>query len=215
MRVLYISTYPPEFCGIGSYMHDFLNAIKNNLDDYIVISNRIDKNEHDTKVIRLLDPKNPITIFKALSKIKEFDPDVVHIQYVSTLFQPWMSILMNMIKHPTLVESHEVLVYKHSRLNKLRKIALLYYEKVAYRNANKIIVHNKLMKDRLVKYYNISSEKIGVVDLGVDTEVDYKKDYSLNNKLLFFGFIHFDKGIDTLVDAFKIIQKKIQTLNLY
>ena len=214
MKIAYISTYPPEFCGIGAYMHDFLNSIKSELDDYMVISTYINKSVDDMKIIRLLNPRNPITIFKALLKIKEFDPDVVHVQYVSTLFQPWMPILMNMIKYPMLVESHEVLVYKRSRLNRLRKIALLYYEKVAYRNVNKIIVHNKLMHDRLIKYYNIFPEKIGVVGLGVDTEVDYKKDYSLNNKLLFFGFIHFDKGIDTLIDAFKIIQKKIPNIEL-
>jgi len=212
MKIAYLSTYPPEFCGIASYMKKFVHHIKNHLDDYIIISTS--KGSGNNRIFQLPTPWNPTSIYKCISKINSFNPDVVHIQYTSRFFKPWLPILVRLINYPIVLSSHEVLIDDNSRMNKLKKALLLLYERSIYQCVDKIIVHNDLMKIRLTKFYGVDDTKISVTPLGVDVKLLPKTDYRLNNKLLFFGYIHHGKGIDTLLDAFTILQKKIPELEL-
>lgn len=215
MRIVYISTYPPDFCGIAAYMHGFIE-VSGSKDEYIVLSNPlINEKITDGITFRVLDPTNPFNSIKnALSIIKNFNPNIIHIQYVSTFFKPFMPILVNLIPYPIIMESHEVLIDRTYRKGNLRKELLKFYEKTIYRKASRIIVHNTLMERRLHEFYRINSNRIYVIPLGVDTNVDYKKSYKLHEKLLFYGYMHEDKGIDTLLQAFEIIQDRLADCEL-
>ena len=100
----------------------------------------------------------------------------------------------------------------------ISKIFLIYL-KIWYKSvgkfSSKIIVHGECFKNILIQDYGISSEKIHVVRHGILR--DFNQKFEKTEKdiiILYFGVISPRKGIETLIESFKIFSEKIPNSKL-
>jgi len=104
-----------------------------------------------------------------------------------------------------------------SRLNPLHPI-LLFFEKICFKRSKAIIANSFLVKNQIIKFYDIPSEKIEVIYNGVDYQkIDknsaYKiisKEYPIKDKyiFLFVGSGFKRKGLKEFIDLFSRINAK-------
>jgi len=86
------------------------------------------------------------------------------------------------------------------------------------KQSSKVIVANEYEVEIFEKF--VLKSKISIVKNGIDLEelvsdIDFKKKYNINEKfILFLGRFNKVKGVDTLINAIKILDEKNQTKNL-
>jgi glycosyltransferase involved in cell wall biosynthesis len=81
--------------------------------------------------------------------------------------------------------------------------------------SSSIIVHNALMKEALIKEYNLNPSKIVVIHHGV-AEARILKEVEPNpNSILFFGHLRPMKGIENLLQAFRLLSEKNHDAKLF
>ena len=110
------------------------------------------------------------------NNFKEKAP-IYHIQFESSLFHPFglglvpSLILLNIKRKKIILTMHTVLSKKdiyarNSFVKTIKKIILPIGNKLICMNCDKIIVHRNLLKNVLVKEYNINPKKIEVIAHG-------------------------------------------------
>jgi len=89
-------------------------------------------------------------------------------------------------------------------------------EKITYDNSDKIISISTTTKKNLINDYNIPSQKISVIPVGVNTKVfqpiNLKK---IPNSVLYVVRLHKRKGLLYLIDAIRLARKEIPNIKLY
>ncbi|MGA8264682.1 MAG: glycosyltransferase family 4 protein [Ignavibacteriaceae bacterium] len=147
-----------------------------------------------------------IDLYRYIAKNK---PDVVHYQFFrrnsGILFYKFLKIKRINLVHT----AHNVLPHENSKLD-------YFLKSIVYKNSGTIIVHSDFIKKKLLKSFPLDIKKIKIVphgnfDIYVPKEKmdDVKSRLSFNlksidNVILFFGFIREYKGLDTLLDAFEL-----------
>lgn len=119
--------------------------------------------------------------------------------------------------HSTLPQNSEIileLIPKSMNFKKILSKIFLWYLKIWYRTigkySTKIIVHGECFKKILIKDYGISSEKIHVVRHGILNDFDKKFEKTeKQNLILYFGVISPRKGLENLIESFRIFVDKI------
>ena len=108
----------------------------------------------------------------------------------------------------------------HNVLPHEEKKADYFLYSILYRAADGIITHSGGIKEKLVSRFNIPPNKVTVIPHGnfdsylpkkTITKEEARKDFNLSIKddvLLFFGYIREYKGLDLLLNAFKLILEK-------
>lgn len=180
--------------------------------------------KRDASILNLLNPKvkkipiNPYRIrdirnlwsyYKVVKKLNNYN--IVHVHHGDLWFSLWRDFFKRV---PIVCTIHDP--YPHIGL----KISNRYYEDVTQRwivsQSSKFIVLGERMKQLLAKRYNIPLENIEVIPHG---EHSFHKRFKskvriLNNhkrrfiRILFFGEIRRNKGIEYLIKAEPIISKK-------
>jgi glycosyltransferase involved in cell wall biosynthesis len=227
VRVAYISPFPPEVHGVGDYTEGLLGGMFNYLDGSIVISNKVHSKDvtGSHRVFRVLDRKNPFSLLRAKRLVDSYGPDLVHIEWSVDLFWPWLPILVASLKHPLLITTHEVQIDRErlyaDTTRRVRRLIepvvkhlFLVYEKMMYRKVRRIIVHDDVSRQRLLRFYGIARSKVVVMHFAVVLPQIPKTDYSLKNTILFFGKVMPHKGLDILLEAFERIRVKRPDLNM-
>lgn len=92
------------------------------------------------------------------------------------------------------------------------------------RSATKIIAISKNTKDDIVKFLNIEPEKIAIVyaankyreipEINENKKNEFKQKYELNRYILFVGSTQPHKNLLSLIDAFYLIRKRVQDIDL-
>ncbi|KKG81081.1 MULTISPECIES: glycosyltransferase family 4 protein [Methanosarcina] len=180
------------------YQHESLDNVNENI--YL---------EFLGKDYSLYTHKNLFILNSFLKKIKNFDPDIVHIQIgggVSLFNLPFILFLM---KYPLITTFHDIKPHlgEYSRIRNFIPYLLRKY-------SNQIIVHGNRLKNQILTEYNISSKIVNSVPIGEhETEPfkmyekpDLKED---NNLILFFGRIYEYKGLKYLIEAEPTITREI------
>ena len=90
---------------------------------------------------------------------------------------------------------------------------------LARKRSDKIVVHGKKIKETMMQEYNISNDKIHVIQIGEHDVAPYKKwerkDVRENgNLILFFGRIHKYKGLQYLIKAESKITKEVENAKI-
>jgi len=173
----------------------------------------------------------PFSIFSQLSKHAN-RINLIHIQHeyymygseISAALFPFMLLLLTFLRKPIIVTLHSALpltdidktFIKENRVKGasiILRIGLLLVTKLISLVSSRIIVHEKVLKECLFQQYKINKEKIEVVPLGIENRspvcrTEAKKQMGIVDKriLLYLGYITGYKGVENLIDAFKLLK---------
>lgn len=220
MKICFIvGSFPYMDCGVGDYTYMIANALAKIGNKVSVITSVNANNEvDDIKVYNIVNKFDYSSIKIIIEKLREIDPDIIHIQYPSHGFynRKITSILLpliirNKMKSAKLVETvHEYPKYSW-------KGRLVYW--LNYRIMHKIIFveeyYTELIKmdfPNMYKRLNISnipiSANIPKSQLNNLEKQDLIGKLKLNNKkiIAYFGFARANKGIDDLIKAISLIK---------
>lgn len=213
LRITFISPYPPKEGGLSEYTKRNIKIL-NTFEDV------------ETAVI----PFNSFGDIVKIAQLHKTRPDVVRLEFnipayglASLLLPPIIAIYRTLTKIIFVVNYHEV----KRETDLLGPIGRWYYTIFALLFQH-IYVHTNEAKKILIIQCKVEEKKISVLPHGLYhpkpstiTEKEFNKKYGLNNKkmILFFGYVHPDKGIEHLVEAIKLLRdqepktsKQIQVL---
>lgn len=221
--------------GIASYCKNLVTGISNQGHNLFVLGNRLEGvkpsyNENGVNVTRCWDMgiKSCFQIARKLLSMRK-ELDIVHIQYTFSLYGgatsalvfPLLLLLLRVFGIPVVVTLHEVVPL--SSLNKsfwdeagvkgnhtFLKIGIHQLVRLIVWLSNAVIVHESFFKDAIRTQYKCKTEKIHVINHGIerrDTLLDQtvaKDLLGIDGKhvLLFFGYLAKYKGLARLIDAF-------------
>ncbi len=97
---------------------------------------------------------------------------------------------------------------------------LLLFSKVVSSLSNAVLVHAEVFKRRLVKQYRVDPSKVKVVPHGVDSirnapKGDAIQNGNQQNLILYFGVLSPRKGLEMLLTAFWLLQKRRDNCELW
>jgi glycosyltransferase involved in cell wall biosynthesis len=218
MKFVFIGTYPPRECGIGTFT--------NNLFKSMLVGNGSQKNRHEGIVVALNDNdltyKYPeevkLTIrqehqedyLQSVKFINLSGADLCILEHEFGIFGGQSGVyilpLLHRLEMPLIVTLHTILkTPSYNEKAVLQEICKM---------AHKIVVMSHKAVDFLVSIYNVPEEKIVLIEHGVPdihfSPEKSKKEFKLESKkvLLTFGFIGRNKGIETVIKALpKVVEK--------
>ncbi len=236
MRIaIFSDTFPPDINGVATSTYNLSEALKEHNEEVLVItSNSLNrkKSEYSKSLIRLKGIRLKrlynyvISWFgnrKTMKILKDFKPDVCHIQTDGPLGQFGFKVAKKtdsalVYTYHTSIEDYTYYVTHGWFFDKSAKAIVKRYVKQKGKKVDALIVPSEKMADYM-KSLNIIS-KVSVVPTGFDFErfknidkgkVDeLKKRYGISQDdyvILYLGRIAKEKSIDSLLKAFKEYSK--------
>lgn len=230
MKVVMVSTYPPNPGGVARYTQFLISHLRQQGIQVLVLTKKTDGKieSRNDFLMECWDGKIyfPFQIFRWIRKLK---PDLVHVQHEYTLYGgtlaalafPVLLVFIKLLKIPCIVTIHSVI--KTSDIDKkflkengynipafLFKLGLRILLKMIDWFSEKIITHERYLADGLITSYKFDNKKIRVIPHGIEIKdlpperQNMKKILGLENKkvILFFGLVAKYKGIETLMEGF-------------
>ena len=219
MKIAYIATYPPRECGIGTFTNNLFKSMlapnertENKDEGFIVALNDNEltyKYPEEVKIIIRQDHQEDY--LKAVKYINLSGADICILEHEFGIFGGHSGVyilpLLHRLEMPLIVTLHTIL-----KTPSYNEKAIL---KEVCKMATKIVVMSHKAIEFLTTIYNVSQEKISLIEHGVpDIQFDAeksKKEFKLESKrvLLTFGFIGRSKGIETVIKALpKVVEKQ-------
>jgi len=218
MKIIYIATYPPRECGIGTFTNNLLKSMlrQNEPDEQINEGFVVALNDNDLtykypeEVKAIIRQDHQEDYLKAVKYINLSGADVCILQHEFGIFGGQSGVyilpLLHRLEIPLIVTLHTILkAPSYNEKAVLKEICKM---------AHKIVVMSHKAVDFLVGIYEVPKEKIvlikhGVPDIHFSSEKS-KKEFKLENRkvLLTFGFIGRSKGIETVINALPEVVKK-------
>ncbi len=217
MKICFISSYPPEKEGVGRFTKRLADNFKSTGIEISVLTFNYKFIYNGGNIYQVLgaSPKNILATYKSLTTVK---PDIIHLQYATPIYRMYSPLLWFILwiykkrnKVKLIVTFHEV-----GRETELLRAPGIKYYSVMSSIADRIIVHTKEAEQILIKQCNVHANKIsriplGLYDIALKEKINKRlriiNGTSIANKkiILFFGYIHIDKGIDNLIEAMNIL----------
>lgn len=227
MKICFIvGSFPYMDCGVGDYTNMLANALANSKNEISVItSKKANSNVKKLNIYNIIDEFNFKSIKTIINKLKEINPDIVHLQYPSHGFNKriYTSILLPLaikrkLKNIKLVETiHEYPEYIWRKIKMFNFKYLFFDETIFVEDIYKELFELKAKEN----YKNLNTNVINVgpsilkSKLNNEEKKQLKKEINLENKLIisYFGFARPSKGIENLFKALSLIDdKKINLL---
>jgi glycosyltransferase involved in cell wall biosynthesis len=233
MKLVVLSLWPPTKSGTAIYSEKLYDSISEGKEKDIVVITSNNGTHRRMRVKKGWNP-GPFSIFQALNKSIKERGNIYHIQFefltfghpISILLLPLLIIGLRITRKKVIITTHCLISINYLsqiRFNQgdnryinffQRFIKFFYLIIVLLFNviglfSNKIIVHNQLMRDTLVREYGIKNNKIEIISHGVDKRKDVLKKNNDNPlKIFVFGFLRPSKGLEYLIESMlKLIQK--------
>jgi len=217
MNVLFVSTFPPRRCGIGDYTADLAFAMSN-LGGLrlrvLTYSDGVDakfSQERGVEISRTLGQHPAEAVLAA--EIEGFAPDLVHVQSSSFLHPSMVNrLIVRSCPAPMVTTVHDTprswrIFYAIPSLRGL------------YRKSRRLIVHSPSVRSTLKEFHGVDDSRIVRMPHGVDVEKyspnaptgEARARYALDHQrfILFFGFLRPGKGVETLLQAWQIIENSV------
>jgi len=160
---------------------------------------------------RMRSLKSLLMIKNIVKTIKQYKPDVLHIQGHGHL---WFFLGFPFLKTIPIVNTvHDPKPHLGDKWKKGHRITSFF----GLRNSDQFIVHGNNVKEEIVNFYNIDHKKIHVVPLGGMSTIrnsTQKKYPEIPKSILFFGRIWKYKGLDYLILAEPLISNKIKDIKI-
>ncbi len=153
------------------------------------------------------------SVYKTFQLIrKKLKADIVDIQWCTTFHAPILIPLVILLKYFSNVSIfltvHNVLPHENRFFDK-RLCSIIYHL------SDRLVVHTKSMKQDLIDMFGISREKVFIIPHGICAEhksnvsnKDAKSKLGIKEErvILFFGLVRKYKGLDCLLEAFRVIK---------
>jgi glycosyltransferase involved in cell wall biosynthesis len=212
INILQISVDLNYSCGVSKYVFSLLTALKNNHSYRLFFitngGDALDKlNDINIKPVILnfsKGLKNIFNIYPNLKILKSFcyenEIDIIHTHH------RYPEFLANIISRGTAIKT---ITTAHSLVKGKKRISF---------NSEKIIAVSNSVKDLLINYYQIPDEKITMLynfieppsseSKNLEHEIRSELNLSLSQKIiLYIGRITKIKGVDILIEAFKVLRR--------
>ncbi len=225
MKIAFVSTYPPTQCGIATYSVPLVEGIDATEPGSVMVIGDVDAEESNDKIKveatfkRRNNLANPI-----LEAVDRNRPDIVHIQYTPDILGTGAQIygLLKGLRErgiKSVLTMHTVYTLYSGILE--RKPHTMYFNNRLGKLSDAIVVHQPSIINML-KHHGVPTEKVHMIPHWTSTELkgdgtglreklDIPQDAPL---LLFFGFIHVQKNVHTVIKAMPNILKEIPEAKL-
>jgi len=216
MKIVHVTPFFGEqFGGSERYVNNLVNNQWKNHEIHIFTTTKF----HHKRGIRKTDKYTihkfyaPITIWNInpisyiLSKLRNFDADIVHVHSYLYFISNQAIISKYFSKIPTLLHLHGGLGLPPYKTSFLQKISKLFYDnvigKLMIKGADLVASVSKFDIERAQKLFGEKSSKFVYLPNGVDVnQFTSKRDKSLDaNNILYVGDIEPWKGIDFLLEV--------------
>ncbi len=209
-KIVFIASYPPRECGIATFSHDLISALKKQFGETFqtevcALENGKPKRTYPKEVSYQLDVTDPDDVETVMDEIND-DNDIIGVclQHEFGLFLgKYGRSLMDLIDQldkPLFTAFHTVLPTPDLELRRV-------VEKIIS-NSSKVIVMTESASNLLVRYYRVSKKKIVFIPHGTHL-VNWKRPHLLKKKygldehlvLSTFGLLGPNKSIETTLKA--------------
>lgn len=219
MKFAFISTYPPQKCGIGTFTNNLIKSIAENFgykdlfpNLYVVaISDKEPPYNYPSEVAFVVNQNIQRDYVAAAKFINYNKVDACILEHEFGIFGGESGVyilsLISRLEVPLIVTFHTVI----REPTYIQKIIVQELSERAY----KVVVMSQKAVKFLIDVYNINEKKIEVIEHGVPVGKVFHRDvvrekFNFTNKtvLLTFGLLSRNKGIETVIKALpKVIDK--------
>ena len=217
MRIVFIATYPPEKCGIGTFTHNLRSVIEQVTKgdeaystSVVAISSNPSEYDYSEEVKFTMD-KNNIKGYEEAADYINRNADVCFIQHEYGIFGGdngvFILALLGKLNIPMVVTFHTVL----NKPSKHQKSLIFTISK----RASRVFVMSDLAVDFLEHIYKVDKEKISKIEHGVPIFNLPSRDklrelikFEEKRILLTFGLLSRNKGLEVVINALPDVVKK-------
>lgn len=227
MRILEVSTYPPQICGLATYTRDLAGAMSELDDvDVAVLSEHGAVDGRDGEVLSIPTFHRKTDWGAAIADAAaEQGADVVHIQHAPDIFGmdarlPALCDALKKCSIASFVTLHTVYTPFTGFIE--RKPLVRRFHRQLARSVDGIIVHQKTRKADELMRQGVAERQICVIPHGtgrldLPDRSESRRFFGLPEQgpvLLYFGFIHVQKNLHTILAALPFIRRKLPDVTL-
>jgi glycosyltransferase involved in cell wall biosynthesis len=221
MRVAFFSSYPPENDGIAKYTKRLIENFPKEIEATVFAMDG--KFLPDARGVSRSLSFRLKDIAETYKRLMSLSPCIIHVQYTIPLFGFYNIFLWPLAWTCKFAKKSKLAITLHEvkrETDRLRIIGRFYFYFLSA-FTDRIYVHTLEAKNILIQKCRVEERKVRIIPHGSysfkstaskEDQIREMHDIRKSDIILFFGYIHVDKGLEYLVEAFSQLLQKNPTL---